>query len=171
MPTKDEGKLSCKFPSKWCVTKYDTWSFYRCQFKDCCCGNKAVDFLAHNPIDQTLWLIELKDYRQYRRTKTIPLWDEIAIKARDTLAGLYAAKVNAVPPDQTFAASALSASRLRVVLHLEQPRTNSKLFPRIYNPSNVQQKLKLILKPIDPSPKVIELQNMAAVPWRAMSIP
>ncbi|MBI4322293.1 MAG: hypothetical protein HY675_27685 [Chloroflexi bacterium] len=169
MPTLREGSLVCTFPDDWEVTKYDDWAFYRNQFANCCCGNKAVDFLAHDPIDRTLWLIELKDYRQFRRTKDVKvsLWEEIALKARDTLAGLFAAKVDNTHAEQLYAARALGVTRLRVVLHLEQPRTHSRLFPRAYDPADVQQKLKQMLKPIDAHPMVIELSEMGTVPWSA----
>ena len=46
-------------------------------------------------------LIEVKDYRFHPRTKPIPLCDEVALKVRDTLAGLAAARVNVnVPLEQ-----------------------------------------------------------------------
>lgn len=98
------------------------------------------------------------------------IWDETAVKAPDTLAGLFAAKVALGHPDHSYAAQALRAGNLRVVLHLEQPRVNSKLFRRPYDLANVQQKLKQMLKPIDAHPKVVELGNMQFVPWSAMSL-
>ena len=172
MQTLNEGKLACMFPDKWNVTKYDDWEFYKNQFVNSCYGNKAVDFLAYNPHARELWLIELKDYRQFRRTKDdkLSLWEEIAIKARDSLAGLFAAKVAIAHPQQSYAALTLNAKRLRIVLHLEQPRTHSKLFPRVYDPADIQQKLKQTLKPIDAHPKVIDLNDMGNVPWSAKSI-
>jgi hypothetical protein len=171
MPTYSEGKLACTFPDDWDVTKYDEWAFYKNRFVGSCGGNKAVDFLAYHPANETLWLIELKDYRQFRRTKddTLSLWEEMALKTRDTLAGLFAAKVDTAHNEHRFAAQALSATKLRVAFHLEQPRLHSKLFPRAYNPADIQQKLKQLLKPIDAHPKVIELHNMVAVPWTAES--
>jgi hypothetical protein len=101
----------------------------------------------------------------------IPLWDEIAIKARDTLAGLFAAKVEMGHHDHGFAALSVTADKLRVVLHLEQPATHTKLFPRVYDRADVQQKIKQLVKPIDAHPRVVELNNMAHVPWAAESIP
>ena len=171
MTTLNEGKLACTFPAAWRVTKYDDWAFYKNQFGSSCGGNKAVDFLAYDP-SGTLWLIELKDYREYRRTKDdkLSLWEEMALKARDTLAGLFAAKVDQAHPDQPYASQAMGALKLRVVLHLEQPRSHSKLFPSAYDPADVQQKLKQTLKPIDAHPKVIELNNMRPVPWAATSL-
>jgi hypothetical protein len=120
----------------------------------------------------TLWMIELKDYRQFRRTKDdkISLWDEVAIKARDTLAGLFAAKVEVGCDNHDFARQSLTATKLRVVLHLEQPSSHSKLFPRAYDPADIQQKLKQLVKPIDAHPRVVELGNMDHVPWAAASI-
>jgi hypothetical protein len=59
-------------------------------------------------------------------------------------------------------------------LHIEnftEPRTHSKLFPRPYDPADVQQKLKQLVKPIDDHPRVVELRSMVQVPWAAASIP
>ena len=170
--TLKEERLACTFASGWLATKFDDWAFYQKRFKDFFCGNKAVDFLAHDPAQKTLWLIELKDYRRHMRTKDdkITLWDEVALKARDTLAGLFAAKVDTTHPDHSYAVRALGAARIRVVLHLEQPRSHSKLFPRVYNPSDIQLKLKKLVKPIDAHPCVVELRNMTSVPWSAASI-
>lgn len=167
-----EEKLACDFPDEWLVTKYDSWAYYRNQFKDCCTGNKAVDFLGFNPDDKTMWMIELKDYRQFRRTKDNKsfLWNEVAIKARDTLAGLLAAKMEVGCDNHQFANESVTATKVRVVLHLEQPRTHSKLFPRAYDPADIQQKLKQLVRPIDPHPRVVELANMASVPWDAVSV-
>jgi hypothetical protein len=172
MPRLTDGKLACDFPPAWHVTKYDDWAFYRNQFQSCCTGNKSMDFLGFNPKDQTLWMVEVKDYRQFRRSKDdkISLWDEVAIKARDTLSGLLAAKVEAGHNDHAFAQRSVTAAKLRVVLHLEQPTSHSKLFPRVYNPADIQQKIKQLVKPIDPHPCVVELGNMSRVPWRAETI-
>jgi hypothetical protein len=165
MITLQVENLSFQFPDGWQVTQYDQWPFYRNQFKDACGGNKAIDLLALNQGDRTLWLIEVKDYRQYRRAKKIELWDEIALKLRDTLAGLVAARVNGVDPDRTQAQQSLKARRLRVVFHLEQPVRHSRLFPRTFDLANMQQKLRQVVKPIDPHALVVEKAQMAQVPW------
>lgn len=169
--TLTEGKLAYTFPAGWDSSKFDEWAFYRNQFQNAFCGNKAVDFLAYDPTPKTLWLIELKDYRQFRRTKDekISLWDEVAIKVRDTLSCLVAAGADTGHNQHGFADNGRKAKKLRVVLHLEQPRNHSKLFPRVFDPANVKQKLKSLVKPVDAHPVVIELNNMAGVPWSAAS--
>jgi hypothetical protein len=129
MPRLSEGKLACDFPQGWTVSQYDQWAFYRNQFQNCCAGNKGMDFLGFDPQDATLWLVELKDFRRYARTKGISLWEEVAIKTRDTLAGLFAANVEIGHHDHAFARLSVTARKLRVVLHLEQPTAHSKLFP------------------------------------------
>lgn len=129
-----------------------------------------MDFLAFEPQDRTLWLIELKDFRRHTRTKGISLWNVVAIKARDTLAGLFAAKIEIGHADHAFARRFMTAAKLRVVLHLEQPTMHSKLFPQTYDPADVQQKLKQLVRPIDAHPFVVDLRNMAHVPWRASSV-
>ncbi len=156
-----EDRLSFSFPHKIQATKYDDWSFYRNQFNAAFGGTKATDIIA---IDgDTTWLVEIKDYRQHRRTKPIDLGDEIATKIRDTLAGLTAAQCNANNKDEKqFARSALKTKKLRIVLHLEQPLKHSRLFPRVINPVAVQQKIKQKLKAIDAHPKVVDQHNMTS---------
>lgn len=88
-----EGRLKFHFPDNANVGRYDDWSFYRNQFNKCCEGTKAIDFVFVE--DGVTWLIEVKDYRTQRRTKAINLASEVAIKVRDTLAGLAAAQCNA----------------------------------------------------------------------------
>ena len=161
--------MTCSFPTTWNVTKYDGWAFYLNQFRDSCKGNKGVDFLGIDPASKILWMVEIKDYREHRRTKDTPLWDEVAIKARDTLAGLFAAKIEPGHADRAFAIQGLICTRLHIVLHLEQPRTHSKMFPRAFDRANVQQKLKQLVRPIDAHPRVVELGNMDGVPWTATS--
>lgn len=160
--------MELDFPASWQISKYDEWPFYRNGFQ-LCFDPKAMDFLALSP-DRTLWLIELKDYRQRPRLKTIPLWEEVAIKARDTLAGILAAKMNAHHAQTALAKECVAAKSVRVVLHLEQTKAPSKTFPLVADRANVQQKLKQKVKAIDAHPLVIETANMSGVPWKATPI-
>ena len=68
-----------------------------------------------------------------------------------------------------MAKAALSGRALRVVLHLEQPRTHSKLFPRAIDPAKVLQKLRQLVKPIDAHPLVVETSRMASLAWTVTS--
>lgn len=157
MPQLIEGKLIFECPDDWWATPYDQWAFYRNQFQSVCDGSKGVDILALSPGFKETWLIEVKDYRTDRRTKPIDLANEVAFKVRDTLAGLVAAAVNANDSEEkSFARQSVQSSRLRVALHLEQPEKHSRLFPRAINPANVRQKLKGLLKAIDPHPRVLD---------------
>jgi hypothetical protein len=166
VPVIKEGKLAFDFPSTWQATKYDDWSFYQNQFQKVCGGAKAVDILAVAP-DKCVWVIEVKDYRQHPRSKAIDLPDEVARKVRDTLAGLFAAHLNANDAhEKQFAGAALVSERIKVVLHLEQPSKHSRLFPRAIDPANVKQKLKGLLKAIDPHPKALEKGRMGTVAWK-----
>lgn len=163
-----EQKITHTFPPGWESTKFDNWAFYRNRFQGAFGGgNKAVDFLAFHPGEKTLWLIEVKDYRKHRREKEGGLCDEVAIKVRDTLACLYAARVNAGSDERTFSDRVVKSKKLRVALHLEQPKQHSKLFPRVFDPADVTQKLKKLVKPVDAHPVVIETNRMDRVPWRA----
>jgi hypothetical protein len=153
-----EGKLAFIFPEDWQVGKYDEWRFYRNRFEKCCGGCKAVDFVAVSTTPRKiLWLVEVKDYNQHKRTKAIDLAEEIALKARDSLAGIAAAKFQADDTEEKrLAGKAMQSKKVRVALHLEQPEKHSKLFPRAIDPSKILQKLKPLIKSIDPHPLVVE---------------
>ncbi|MDH4555719.1 hypothetical protein E8F11_11120 [Pseudomonas sp. BN417] len=156
-----EGRLTFQFPNGALASKYDEWAHYRRQFNKAFGGTKAVDILYSE--GRMAWLIEVKDYREHRRTKTIDLADEVAIKVRDTLSGLVSAKINANDPDELkVAKEILKSTRLRVVLHLEQPQKHSKLRPRAIDPAAVSQKLRGLLKAIDPHPSVVDQDTLNA---------
>lgn len=165
----EEQRLRFRFPENIPATKYDNWSFYRNQFTNVCGGAKAVDMIC---IDDTqVWLIEVKDYRQHRRIKSDELDEEFSCKIRDTLAGLVAAKCNANDGrEKKFAEQALTKNRIRIVLHLEQPRKHSKLFPKAFDPSKVLQKMKQRLKAVDPHPYVLDMQSLEKTPQVKWSV-
>lgn len=159
--------LTFTFPPSWKACKYDEWAFYRNQFFKMWSGIKAVDLIAIE--GQDIWFIEVKDYRRQRRTKTIDLAEEVATKVFCTLAAILPAKSNASDPlEKHFAEEVTDGRSLRVVLHLEQPLKTSKLFPRAIDPSKVQLKLRGIIKPIDPHPKVVESTQMQGLAWTVM---
>ena len=165
MPPIDVDGLRFRFPEGWHTGKYDEWPFYRNRWSRMWDGIKAVDIVAIGP-DQTGWLIEVKDYSKHPRTKPIDLGTEIARKVFDTLAALIPARVNAAEDaEQRIAAAMTEAHALRIVLHLEQPATFSRLRPRMINPADVLQKLKQILKPIDPHTIVTDRERMGGLPW------
>lgn len=171
MPRVKEGRLSFKFPSDWEVTKLDEWTFYRAQFAGCCGGAKAVDILAIHR--KTAWLIEVKDYRIYPRTKIVELPMEVAVKVRDSLSLLVAASLphNNHAEERRLARQALRVDTVRVVLHIEQPQTPSKLRPQVVNPADLKQKLKQLLRAIDPHPKVVGMTGKVNVPWNTFDLP
>ncbi|MFP4165146.1 MAG: hypothetical protein ACLFVE_14320, partial [Chitinispirillaceae bacterium] len=136
-----EGNLTFTFEQHCRVESYDKWSFYRNRFLKIAEKLKAMDIVCL--ANGTLWLIEVKDYRNRRRTKQISLVEEIVKKSLFTVAGLFAARCNAVRENErTFAARAAKCRHIRVVLHLEQPKRKSKLFPRIADEARLVQELK-----------------------------
>ena len=167
MPTIKEGKLTFTFAQGVEAEKYDDWAFYRNQFQNHCYhDNKAVDILCY--LGQNAWMIEIKDYRQHPRSKLIDLADEIALKVRDTLAGLVAAQINATNPNEkNFSRDFLGKRCIKIILHLEQPTCTNRLRPHAINFRDVQDKLKQQLKAIDPHPKVtcISSPSQNNLPW------
>jgi len=188
MPTFIEGQLRFVFPDDWEASKFDEWSFYRNQFMKLAnayiscsscevgvrcakcgsknvAGTKGIDILAIDS-DQICWQIEIKDYRQTRESTFVFLADEVALKVRDTLACLTAAKINANEPNEKrLARKGLRCNRLRVVLHLEQPVPHSPLESTAARRANVLQRLKQLVKSIDPRPLVLDTNNLANVNW------
>ena len=152
-----EGDLTFSFPDRCQASKYDDWSFYREQFQAVAGGSKAVDILCVK--GDASWLIEIKDYWQHNRTKPSDIADELAIKVRDTLAGLAAVakEVKNYPDQCELARKALANGKWRVVLHLEQPATVSRLRPSPIDPATVMQKLRTKkLKAIDAHPIICD---------------
>ena len=161
-----EGALTFTFAADAEASKYDDWSFYRNQFQQgCFTDNKAVDLLCE--LNRSAWLMEVKDYRAHARTKAVDLADEVAIKVRDTLAGLVAASVGANDPvERAFARRMVRAQRMRVVCHIEQPAKASRLRPRVIEPDKLKLKLRTLLKAIDAHPIVMDRSSAAAtLPW------
>ncbi len=166
MPSVTEGNLTFDFSDGWAVSKLDDWSFYRNQFQNVCNGTKAVDILAIEPGEACVWCIEVKDYRRHTRSKPSHVADETACKVRDSLALLAAARVNANDQEEkTHAQRALRSRRIRVVLHLEQPVKPSKLFPRKIDLANAQQKLRQLVRGVDPHALARETNLMAGCGW------
>lgn len=156
-----EGVLSFNFEidNGSLASQYDEWSFYRNQFINVAIGTKAVDFIYINKPQKTCWLIEVKDYRHPDAVKIKPseLAEAVALKVRDTLAGLVAAKFNATDQEEiNLAALALQAKNIKVVLHMEQ----HKIKNRYIDPADILQKLKQKLKSIDTHPYVVHKDNL-----------
>ena len=156
--TLTEGRLSFHFQGVKLATQYDNWQHYRNQYSSACGSSKAVDFIVCKKSE--VWLIEVKDYRQNKRSKEIDLAEEVALKVRDTLAGLVSAQFLATDAqERSDAKAALSQRKLRVALHLQQPKNRNRLFPRLYNPANLTLKLEQQLRFIDPHPLVTDTTN------------
>ena len=117
----------------------------------------------------TAWLIEVKDYRVFE-TRDGALWGTVACKVRDSLAGIAAQTFRAEYAEQALAKRVLRAACIRVVLHLEQVRTPSKLFPRPYDAANVQLKLRHRLQSVDPRARVCDAST-ENVPWTVTLAP
>ena len=162
----EEGGLRFSFPDHCEAGKYDDWAFYRNQFHSVAGDSKAVDIVC--VADDAAWLIEIKDYRQHPRTKTIGLDVELAGKVRDTLSGLAAASANAdCQEERALARRALAKHRWRVVLHLEQPRVSSPLRRRPFDVASLLAKMRSRkLKAVDPHPLVLDREtHRSDIPW------
>lgn len=159
------------FQDGWLVTKYDDMSYYRNKLSrehGMKRSLKAVDLIAFHPADKTLFLIESKDYREHRRTKEVSPVEEFIGKVLDTLTGLVP---TALCSDETsegvsnLREGIRNAERLRLIYQFEQPAKHSKLFPRVFDPTEIQMKLRQELKCFDPRVLVIESATQNKVAW------
>lgn len=154
-----EGKLAFAFSGVRYAEQYDNWAHYRKQFQPTCGGSKAMDFII--VVQSTVWLIEVKDYRQLPRTNPTDLADEVAQKVRDTMAGLFSAKFLANDSDErNVADAALASQKIRVGVHLEQPKKLSRLFPQAIDPAKFLLKLKSRVRFADHHPKVFDSRSI-----------
>jgi hypothetical protein len=153
---------------------YDQWQHYRNIWNTGGRNQKAVDVIAvENPAaPAATWLIEAKDFRVVtdppKPSHIAGLAETVASKAEDSLAGLAHAAANAsVVLEKNHAAIAMASPTKRIVLHLE-PHTgpHTALFPAGF-PASVLQKLRQLVKAIDPNPLILNIANTpaAGVPW------
>ncbi len=155
MQAFDEGVLRFEFPDNWAVCKLDETRFFRKRFQSFAKepggkGSKAVDFVAYDPSEVELWLVEVRDYRVEPRRKSTDLLLEIAQKVRDSLACIHAMASLAGGDNNGFAKRALRKHHLRVVLHIEQPAKPSRLKPPVSEAAGLKQRLKHTMRAVDP---------------------
>jgi len=158
-------------PIGWWIWKYDDSSFHRKQFQGFAGGSKAMDVVALSD-EGTLWLIEVKDYRQHPRTKPSSVFAEVAAKVRATLAGLAVARVKANDPhERKLAAQAMTCTNLRVTLQLSQPHRPSRLFPQVIDPMDGRDKMRRELRAVDAHPLCMaSATQIANAPWQTETL-
>jgi hypothetical protein len=193
MQTIIEKQLKFSFREGWTVSKFDEWGFYKGQFsrfgdaqilcKNCggicrcgSCGTKrvagtrGVDILAISP-ESACWLIEIKDYRLTRVTDFEFLCHAVALKVRDTLSCLVAARLNANNDDERDQArGALKCPAIYVVLHLERPPAARRLFAEKAELDNVRQKLRQLVQAVDLRPLVVSMNDMNDLQWTVAQV-
>jgi hypothetical protein len=164
--TVDVDGMTLTMPTGWQVWKYDDSAFHRNQFQSFAGGSKAVDAVALGS-DGVLWLIELKDYRQHRRTKPSSVFAEVALKVRATLAGLAVARLRANDPsEKSLARQDMACTQIRVALQLAQSAKPSRLFPQVLDPMDVQMQLKRAVGAVDSHPvSAVGTMNHRRCPW------
>lgn len=175
MPTIIEQNLTFVFDATIDAQKYDTWTHHTQVRNRLPNGQKAVDIVAiqTSASPTVTWMIEAKDFRIVtsppRPSNVAGLPQTVADKVTDTLTGLTDAATNAtVPSEKNLAVNARATGTKRIVLHLE-PYTGTQytaLFPTGFTAS-VLQKLRQLVRTIDPNPLVLNIANTPAsqVPW------
>ncbi len=120
--------------------------------------------------DGEWYLLEVKDYTTDPRTKPLDLVEELSIKVRDTLSLLMAGAANDTTGSEgigAFVRVGAMPSKIRVILHLEQPMNPSRLFPGATLKANFEDKLKKSLRCVDSHPRVVSTRS-SNLPWKAV---
>lgn len=172
-----EGSVRLEFEEASHVTRYDEWSFFRERFKNVAGGSRGVDVVcvAHD----TSWLVEVKQRTRYVGDVSMGRFEDAIAdaseQARDTLAGLAVAARSADGEERRFATEALRTERWRVALHLEQADKTSRLHPQPYDVLDATNKLRQLVRAIDPRAVVVDSSNTnpnnAHVPWKGRRSP
>lgn len=160
-----ESNIDWEFDGEYLV--YDQWTWYRKHFNGCA-ESAAIDFVILE--EDVAWLLEVKDFTTTPPDpQKGPLYEIVARKVRDTLAGLLAGSVNASDAKQVFAQNVLRADKLRVVFHCELPANRKRLFPPQLTLSDLKQKLRKAVRAIDPHALVVDCNTTSSVqvPWTA----
>jgi hypothetical protein len=164
-----EGRLRFEFPADWSVLRPGEASFYKKHFQGFCGGSKETDFVLKSG-DGDWYLLEVTDYTTDRRTKPLDLVEELSIKVRDTLSLLLAGAANDVTGHEgvgAFARGGGMPSKIRVVLHLEQPNKLSRMFAGVTLEANFQDKLRKSLRCVDSHPRVVSTTS-PNLPWKSV---
>lgn len=173
MPNLPVDSFIFHFHPNVAADNYDKWQHYSVVWNAPPGGQKAVDVVAVDDVPpSSAWLIEAKDFRVItnppKPANISGLAQFVADKASHTLAGLADASLHAaVPGEKQLATNAIACASRRIVLHLE-PHTgaHTALFPKGFA-ANVLQKLRQLVKAIDPNPLVLNIANthLSGVPW------
>jgi hypothetical protein len=83
-------------------------------------------------------------------------------KVLDTLAAMLPARLLANDPiEQQMATAVLNCSSLKVVLHVEQLQRHHP----VVDPADIKQKLRRLLRAVDPHLKVVSMKSMHGLAW------
>lgn len=165
--TFHESNIDFEFDSGCDAIQYDDTAWYRKHFQGLE-DSAAVDFVV--VCGDTTWLLEVKDFTQNNPDRAKgQLWDIVARKVRDTLAGILAGAVRAnVALEQSTLDRARKQPKLRVVFHYETPKHPGRLFRNIELRANPQQKLQRVLRSVDGKALVLDTSSTPdSVPWSA----
>jgi len=175
-----EKKLEFTFDDSWIVLKYDEQSDYLNKIKRLN-STKAVDFIGvfqgeNDEVDQ--YFIEVKDFTAYeienkKKKETLPL--EVALKVRDTAAGLVGISKTTSTPDkwnehlqQLFKAE----SSLKVILFVKNLRHSGRPGRKQNHLQTIAKNIKANLKWLTTKVSVVgELSDLESIHIKVQNLP
>lgn len=158
--THREGTITYTFPEHFIIFRPQDSPFYSKHWQSFAKpnageGNAEIDFVAFDPREKRIWLVETKDYRQHDRQKPSGIGEEFARKCRDTLSLLGALQVSTqvVTPDDLENRLRFSTMReVACVLHLEQRRGRRGEYS-VISPQTLKDTIRRSIRALDPHAK------------------
>lgn len=162
----EASELCFAFEDEHIICKYDESWFYKKHFMNMQ-HTQAVDIICIT--HDTVWLIEVKNYRGDKPASTECVVAHLIQQVRDTLAGLAVAQTdaNSDVASRDFAMKALRKRQWKVAFHIEDLSVWTHELV-----AGIKTKLKKRIKPIDQNVIVMDTQSRSGrVPWQVSSIP
>lgn len=173
MVTISEGQVQLTFPDEWLAIKFDETEFYRSRGFDSEWGAKALDIMAYDPVNDTLWLIEEKDYSQLKTAVNVgKLMDDMKAKVLASMSLFGLAKVlDHGPKDSArkltlgeFSRQCQTYVRVRVALVIKLP-SGPRESPAHKLMMDIRDEAQRRLRQVDRSLVVLSDGSAPGVAW------
>ena len=156
------------FPSDWRVSTFDTWK----QFTQVAgwLGIQGCDLVAIG--EDTVWLIEVKDYTYDSAEPPKDLHETVARKAIGTMAILFAqARSSSHSEANSVATACTTATQIKLALHINV-RTGGRASTHLQSALvPIQQQLTRVKKRLGVSRALVTTNFHNAAPWQARRDP
>ena len=141
-----EKKIRLSFPTELEALKYDQTIFYRNQIAAMIQNTKAVDYIVKD--NDKLIFIEISDYRGQTPPPHGDLVDEVMQKVKDSIVGLFSAKINTEQELLKYAELLFNCEMKEFIIIFVLEEDSTRLNNSKSKRANMTQRLRLRLQSI-----------------------